>query len=565
VHTVEELVERANADERRGEGHEKALTRISLDSAADRLLEQQGLARASVPAAGRAVALRETANLSTGGEAIDRTDEAHPDNVAMFERAARVIGLDVAGLDVIATDLAMPLSGGDGAIIEVNAAPGFRMHLEPSSGSPRDVAGPVIDMLYPRPEDARIPVIGVTGTNGKSTTVRMIAHILSRAGLRVGMTNTSGIYIDGRQVLALDASGPRSARTVVEDPTVDAAVLETARGGILREGLGVDAFDVGIVLNVTGDHLGLKGIETIDQLAAVKSVVVREVRRRGLSVLNADDPVTRGLASVAGGRPGFITMRPLTDDLRVRIEQGALVAALEQGECGGLLVLHDGPKRVPVLHAAEIPAALGGSAAFNVENALAAAAAAYSQGVDPATIAEALREFECSFEQNPGRLNLTRAPGFTVILDYAHNPAALRALGETLESLRPMHDRLIGVVSTPGDRRDEDIRELGGIAAGIFDVLVLRERPDGRGREAGGVIRLLREGALAAGMPEERIHSVLDEFEAMDVALGMATSRDLVALLPTSVEAVWQQIHEFAERRPDETPTSILGTESAHV
>lgn len=319
-----------------------------------------------------------------------------------------------------------------------------------------------------------------------------------------------------------------------------------------------------MLLNVSSDHLGLGGIDTLEELARVKSIVVRAVRRRGLSVLNADDPLVFRLARVAGGRPGFFTMQPLTADLRARLEQGALVAALEAGEHGGMLVLHDGTDRIPVLHAAEIPATLGGAAGFNVQNALAAIAAAYGQGVAPEAVAEALRGFEGSFEQNPGRMNLTRAPGFTTIVDYGHNPAAIRAMGEALEALRPMHDRFIAVVSTPGDRRDEDILEVGRIAGGVFDELVFRERPDGRGRQAGGVVRLLQEGARAGGMTDDHIHIVIDEAAAMETALRMATSRDLVVLFPTNVDAVWRQVQEFGESG-DAPMDPMLPSEPANV
>lgn len=549
IATVEELVARVNADPRRGIGHANLLTRIVLDAAVDELLAEQELTRASVPEAGRVVALRETANLSTGGEAIDRTDEVHPDNRLAFERAARAVGLDIAGLDVLTPDISRPLAEAGGGIIEVNAAPGFRMHLHPSQGEARDVARPVLELLYPRGSKALIPISAVTGTNGKSTTVRMLAHVLAASGLRVGMTTTSGVYLDGALLKKSDASGPKSARLLLDDPAVEAAVLETARGGIVREGLAVPAVDVGILLNVSADHLGIGGIDTLRQLARVKSVVVRAVRRRGLSVLHADDPLTLRLARVARGRPGFTTLQPLTDDLAARRGAGALIAAREEGPAGGLLVLHDGRRRLDLLPAAEIPATLGGAAEFNIHNALAAAAGAYAHGLPPAMIADALRTFEGSFEQNPGRLNLTRAPGFTTIVDYSHNPASLLALGELLQTFRATHDRFIGVVSTPGDRRDEDVREVGRIAAGIYDEVVFRERPDGRGRARGEVVRLLREGALVGGADEGRIRTVIGEREAMAAALESAGPRDLVVLHPTSVEAVWQQVQEFAAAR----------------
>ncbi len=545
-HTIEQLVELANADPRRGPGHARALTRIRIDAEAQLVLDTQGLDGTSVPHAGRVVLLHRTANLSTGGDAIDRTDEVHPRNVAALERAARAIGLDIAGIDISCPDLSQPLDEVGGAILEVNAAPGFRMHLAPSGGTPRDVARPVIDMLYPPGTSSLIPVIGVTGTNGKSTSVRMIAHIFASSGKHVGMTTTSGIYIDGERVAKVDASGPRSAQRVLDDPAVEVAVLEVARGGLLREGLAVPRLDVGVLLNVSADHLGLGGVHTLKQLARVKSVVVRAVRRDGLSVLNADDPLVVPLAEVAGGRIGWVTLQPLSPWLLGRLRQGELVAALESGA----LVIHDGPgRRHELMPASQLPAALGGVAAFNVQNALAAAAAGFARGIPPSHIAEALGSFDSSFEQNPGRLNITRAPGFTTIVDYGHNPAALTALGTTLAGMRDDHERLIGVVSTPGDRRDEDILEVGRIAAGIFDVLIFRERPDGRGREPGGVVSLLQEGARAGGASDDTIHIVLDERGAMDLALRSACERDLVVLLPTDVDGTWQQVQDFAQER----------------
>jgi len=557
-HTIEQLVELANADPRRGTGHARALTRIAIDAEAELVLTANGLDRMSVPHPGRVVLLHRTANLSTGGDAVDRTDEVHPRNVAALERAARTIGLDIAGIDIMCPDLAEQLDEVGGAILEINAAPGFRMHLAPSAGTPRDVASPVIDMLYPPGSTSLIPVIGVTGTNGKSTTVRMIAHILQASGKRVGMTTTSGIYIDGERIAKLDASGPRSAQRVLDDPAVEVAVFETARGGILREGLPVRRLDVGVMLNVSADHLGLGGIDTLEELARVKSVVVRSVRRTGLSVLNADDALVSRLADVAGGRIGWVTLAPLTPWLLARLRRGDLVAALEDET----LVIHDGPLRHALLPVAQLPAALGGIASFNVQNALAASAAAFARGVPPSHIADALRSFESSFQQNPGRLNITRAPGFTTIVDYGHNPAALHALGQTLAGMRDDHERLIGVVSTPGDRRDEDILELGRIAAGIFDELIFRERPDGRGREAGGVVTLLQRGALAGGGDPSSIHLVLDERAAMELALRTACPRDLVVLMPTDVEGTWRQVQEFARMRALEDADAVDAAEA---
>lgn len=556
--TVAELIDAVNADPRRGIGHANVMTRITVDEVVAGLLAKQSLTLESAPRAGQVVLLRETANLSTGGEAVDRTDEIHPANIAIAKRAAAIVGLDIAGLDVLTPDISRPLDETGGGIIEVNAAPGFRMHLEPSQGQPRNVAKPAIANLYPRGSSSTIPITAVTGTNGKSTVVRMIGHILDLAGYTVGMTTTSGVYIDGHRIHAVDASGPRSARRVLGDPTIDAAVLETARGGMLREGVAFDRADVGIVLNVSSDHLGLKGVDTLEELAEVKAIVARNVRRSGTCILNADDKFTRRMARHAGGRLAFFTLdgrASFSPALRQHLTDGAIVAAVESG---GMLVLYDGDARNDVIEAASIPATLAGAAEFNVQNALAAIIAAYAHGVHPDLIAEALRDFEGSFEQNPGRLNITKAPGFTTILDYAHNPAALRALAEVIATMRPHHDRVIGVVSTPGDRRDVDIREMGRIAATIFDELVFRERPDGRGRAAGGVMALLSEGAMEGGIGAEHVRRVMDEAQAMSAALAMAGPNDLVVLMPTNVDSVWEQIQAF---RPSSKPAATPNDE----
>ena len=545
--TVAELVAEANADPRRGDGHENLLTRIRLDDQAARdILGRQGLTVDSVPASGQVVALRTTANLSSGGVAIDRTAEIHPDNAAIARRAALAIGLDVAGIDLLAPDISRSIRETGGGVVEVNAAPGLRMHLAPSEGHPRDVAEPIVRMMFPRGARARIPVLAVTGTNGKSTVGRMVAHVFRHTGRTVGLTNTSGVYINEERILAGDASGPKSARMVLRDPTVEVAVLECARGGILREGLAFDRCDVGAVLNVQPDHLGLKGIDTLEDLAAVKSVVVESVSRRGVSVLNADDPLTLRMARHAGGRVCWFSMRGGDET------PGFLLKHVGEG---GLAVLHDAPSGEITLHddgvakvvcnARAIPATLDGAALFNVQNALAAVGMAYGAGVEPATIAAALSGFASTFEQNPGRLNVHDGHGFRVILDYAHNPEGVRALGRLVAAIRPASGRTIGMLSVPGDRRDEEILAVGEIGAEYFDQLVFRETPDNRGRPAGDVIRLMTAGAEAAGCGPDRIRGCHREEDAVEACLRMARPGDLVVLTPTRVEAVWRQMLDF--------------------
>ena len=551
--TVAELVAGVNADPRRGEGHEAVLTRIRLDDApALDILARQGLTRESVPESGRTVVLRSAANLSAGGVAIDRTAEIHPDNAAIARRAALAIGLDVAGIDLLAPDIGRSVRETGGGVVEVNAAPGLRMHLAPSEGQARDVAQPIIASLFPRGSRARIPVLAVTGTNGKSTVGRMLAHIFSAQGKVVGLTNTSGVYIGREQVAATDASGPKSARMVLRDPTVEVAVLECARGGILREGLAFDRCDVGAVLNVHPDHLGLKGVETLEDLAAVKSVVVESVGRRGVSVLNADDPQTIRMARHAGGRVCWFSLRggEQTPGFVLKHVADGGAAALHEPETDEI-VLHDGGERQRVCRAADIPATLGGHAVFNVQNALAAAAMAWGAGVAPAAIGEALSSFRSTYEQNPGRMNLHEDHGFRVILDYAHNPDALRALGRTVAALKPAGGRSICMISIPGDRRESEIRAMGEVGAEFFDRLVFRETPDNRGRPRGEVMRLMTEGALAAGFDPDRIHAVHEEPEAALTAMRLAEPGDLVVLTPTRVEAVWRMVQAF---RPAAAP-----------
>lgn len=551
VHSIRQLVDIVNQDPRRGRGHENMLTRIVPDAAMVALLARGGMTLDSVPFAQQEVRLRGTANLSSGGTAVDRTDAIHPDNIRIAEQAALAIGLDVAGIDLLSPDISRPLRETGGGIVEVNAAPGLRMHLEPSEGLPCAVAEPIVGSLFPVGSRSRIPIFAVTGTNGKSTTVRMLARILCEAGHTVGMTTTSGIYINGHLLMPADASGPKSARVVFRNPIVDVAVLETARGGILREGLAFDRCDVGAVLNVTADHLGLKGIETIEDLAQVKSVVTASVSRRGFSILNADDPMTVKIARHAGGRIVWFSSNG-----------GAAMSAMLQDHVagGGIAVVRDGDRVVlhrdgmqtPLMEVSEIPATLDGIAAFNAENAMAAAAMAFAHGVPVDAIRQGLAHFETSFDQSPGRMNIHDEHGFRVIVDYAHNPAALINLGKVVDAMRGPATRAFGMVSIPGDRRDEDLVEMGKLAAGIFDEIMFREAPDGRGRPAGSINALMAQGALAAGMPGHSIHRLKDEEAATRACLQAARPGDLVVLMPTQVEKIWQQVIDFAPQPADQ-------------
>ena len=554
-HTVAELVELTNADPRRGVGHEKVLTRIRVDAAAAELVRAQGFELDQVVDEGVMVKLTLTGNMSTGGISIDRTDEAHPDNVEIAEEAARVVGLDVAGIDFIAPDIAEPVRETGGAIVEVNAAPGFRMHTHPTVGEPQYVAKPVVDLLFPPGSPSRIPIVAVTGTNGKTTSARMIAHIFKGMGRKVGLTSTDGILIDERLVLRADASGPRSARMVLQNPRVDFAVFEVARGGILREGLGYERNDVGVVLNVSSDHLGLRGIDTLRQLAAVKQVVVEAVPRDGCGVLNADDPLVAAMRRHCSGDLVYFSMEPANELVEEHCRGGGRAFVLEDGRLGEGIVLRQGRRHILVAPVSAVPASFGGRARMNLANALAAAAAAHAAGAHLHDIRAGLRSFTTSFEVAPGRLNLFELDGFRVLIDYCHNVASMHMLGDFVERLTEpppggdiMAHRRIGVVASPGDRRDRDIRELGEAAAAYFDVLLVREDVSLRGRERGATAELLAAGAGAAvrqGARCRTVEVVPDELEAARLALDRANPGDLVVVCADRAEAV---VHELQTR-----------------
>ncbi|WP_199192795.1 cyanophycin synthetase [Allosphingosinicella deserti] len=548
VSTIRQLVAEINKDPRRGNGHENVMTRIRIDAIVEEYIGREGLTPDSIPEAEQVVLLRATANLSTGGTAIDRTNEIHPDNAEIARRAAMIVGLDVAGVDFVCPDISRSVRETGGGVIEINAAPGLRMHIDPSEGAPRDVAKPIIAMLFPRGSQSRVPIIAITGTNGKSTVGRMVKHIIRYTGCTVGLTSTTGVYINDILTHEGDATGPRSARMILRDPSVEVAVLETARGGLLREGLAFDAADIGIATNVTADHLGLKGIETVEDLANVKSVVIESVRRGGHSILNADDQLTVRMARRAGGQIiwfslcGGAEMSPL---VREHVDEGGMAVVREAGPDGGTIVLYDDGRRETIMKAGDIPATLHGMAEFNVANALAAIAAAIAHGVPNLTIRSAMTNFRSSFEQNPGRLNVHDAHGFRVIVDYAHNAAGLEALGKVIRGLSGRYKRTIGTVSMAGDRRDEDLREMGRIAAGIFDELIFREDPGTRGRPRGEVMRLLHEGALEAGRSSDHIHLIAGEAASTAAALAMGRPGDLIVVTPTDVHAAWAQVNDF--------------------
>jgi cyanophycin synthetase len=542
-HTIAELVDLVNSDPRRGVGHEKVLTRLALDDQALRLISEAGHTLETVLPEGETFYLRSTGNLSTGGTAIDKTDAIHYDVRVMAERAVRAIGLDVAGVDYLSPDISRSFKDVGGGIVEINAGPGFRAHLSPTEGQPRDVAGRVIEMLFPSGTPSRIPIAAITGTNGKTTTTRMVGHMLKLAGYTVGMTTTDGVYIDGALSLRGDMTGPFSSQLVLRDPTVDAAVLETARGGIVRSGLGWRRCNVGAVLNVASDHLGLGGIDSIDDLAAVKRIVVEVAQ--DFCVLNADDERVARMAEHSPGEPIFVTMDYNNERVRRHVAQRGRAVALEEGLNGPRLVLYHGEDQIPLLCARQIPCTLEGRALHNVQNAMFAAAIASGLGVGVDDIREGLRTFSNDFFQAPGRLNFYYEHPFRVLLDYAHNAHSMEAVARTIRELA-VHGRRIGVIASPGDRRDEDILALAAAAAPAFDLILVKEDDDPRGRRPGEVGELLRRGLIEAGFPAERIvPGAWSEEEGVLKALHMARAGDLVAIFGDKLTRVWELITSF--------------------
>ena len=541
--TIVELVDEVNRDPRRGIGHEKVLTRIDFDYQAERLLEEHGLTKDSVPAAGQVVYLRTTANLSTGGTAEDVTDIVHPDNVEMAVRAISAIGLDVGGVDFLSPNIAESYKDVGGAICEVNAAPGFRMHMAPSSGKPRDVAGPVLDMLFAPGSPSKIPIAALTGTNGKTTTARMLAHIMKLAGHHVGLTTTDGVYVDGQRTVEGDMTGPVATRMVLSDPFVDVAVLEMARGGLLRAGMGVRHCDVGAVLNVKSDHLGLKGIDTLEDLARVKRIIVETAR--DTAVLNADDPLCLKMADYTDAKHlCYVTMNPTHALVREHISAGGRGVVLETAMKGQMITIYDHGSHIPLLWTHLIPATLEGRAVHNVQNAMFAAAMAFSMGEKLENIRHGLRTFDTSFFQAPGRMNVFNEHPFRVILDYGHNAHAVQMLTELAQRLEVKGRRIV-VLAAPGDRRDIDIREIGHVAAGHFDAYIVRRDDHRRGRDGDEVPQMLRKALLEKGVPDSSILVVPDEVEAVDTALQLGREGDLVLIFADALTRTWKQILHF--------------------
>ncbi len=528
--TIAELIEITNSDPLRGDGHDNVLTKIVLDRTSLDILQRQSLTLETVLEAGKICYLRATANLSTGGIAVDRTDDIHPENIWLAQRVAKIIGLDIAGIDIVTSDISQPLRVTDSVIVEVNAAPGFRMHTAPSVGIPRNVAAPVISMLFPEGSPARIPIIAITGTNGKTTTTRLTAHIFKQTQKTIGYTTTDGIYIGDWLVEKGDTTGPNSAQVILRDPTVEIAVLETARGGILRSGLGFDACDVGVVLNVAADHLGIGDINTVEDLAHLKSVVPATVSPDGYAVLNAEDELVAAMASKIKAKIAYFSLDPEHPIVKAHVEAGGLAAVYENG----YISIIKGEWTLRIEEAVNMPITLGGKAKFMIQNALAASLAAFAQGVKIEEIRAGLISFVASVDQTPGRMNLFNLGNFHVLLDYAHNPAGFKAIADFVNTWK---GERIGVVGAPGDRRDEDIEELGQLSVSMFNRIIIKEDSDRRGREPNVVASLIQKGIISIN-PDVNHEIILDEVMAIETSLSQASDGALVVIFPEKVESV---------------------------
>ena len=550
IDTIEALVEKENRNPARGEGHDNVLTQIQLDRTSDKLLELQGFDLDTVLKKDKVCYLRETANLSTGGVAIDRTDEIHPDNAWIAERASRLIGLDVAGIDIVTDDISKPLKEVDGVIVEVNAAPGLRMHVSPSTGVPRNVAGPIIDMLFPPDEPTRIPIVAITGTNGKTTTTRLTAHIFKQMYETVGFTTTDGIYLGDRLVEKGDTTGPQSARMILEDPTVDMAVLETARGGLLRSGLAFKQCDIGVVLNVAADHLGIGDINTIDELAKLKAVVPESAKADGHVVLNADDWRVAEMAEHVDAQVVYFSMDAENELVRSHVKNGGVAAVYEEGYLS--ILQRDWLLRIE--KAESVPVTMGGRAPFMIANALAASLTAFVHGVKIEDIRTALRTFDVSAQKIPGRMNLFNLGHCHALVDYAHNPAGYEAVGSFVKN---WPGASLGVIGAPGDRRDEDMLALGGLSVDIFDRVVIKEDNDTRGRTVGEVADLITQGI------EESLGRQLETEVAEQEAESQETETALPADSATGESSTAGKGFAVKGRRKSKAKTDVSGSQSS--
>jgi cyanophycin synthetase len=540
VHTIQQLIDIVNTDPRRGYGHEKVLTAIKVDDFTLNILKDKELTLESVLDKGKELWLKPTANLSTGGTANDVTHLVHPSNVFMAERIARIIGLDICGIDIMAPDLTEPISENGGSVLEVNAAPGFRMHLDPTIGIGRNVAEPVIDMLYPPGSSARIPIIAVAGTNGKTTTTRLMAHLVKQMGYKVGFTTTDGIYIQNQMLMRGDCTGPVSAEFVLKDPTVDFAVLECARGGILRAGLGFHNCDMAIVTNVASDHLGLQGIDTMEQLARVKAVVPNSVLPTGYAVLNADDDLVYKMREELDCKIALFSMNENNPRIKEHCDKNGIACVYENG----FITILKGGWKIRVDKVSNVPITFGGKAEFNIQNALGAVLAAYLRDFKIEDIKLALETFVPSPAQTPGRMNMFQFKNFSVLIDYAHNAHGMRAIGKYLQKVDAKPK--VGIVAGVGDRRDDDTIELAEEAAKVFDEIIIRQDRNLRGKDDDEIIRLITKGIKNID-PNKKITVLKKENEAIDYAIKNAAKGSFITIISDVVPDALEQIMKYRE------------------
>ncbi|MCC6372133.1 MAG: cyanophycin synthetase [Bacteroidia bacterium] len=547
---IQQLIDTENKDPRRGYGHENVLTEISIDKETHDQLAKKNYTLDTVPPKGEKVYLKGTANLSTGGTSTDVTDIMHPHNIFICERISRVIGLDICGIDIMAQNLTEPLEQTGGVVLEVNAAPGFRMHLAPANGLPRNVAAPVIDMLYPPGKSCRIPIIAITGTNGKTTTTRLIAHIVKNNGYRVGFTTSDGIYVQNSMLTKGDTTGPISAEFILKDPTVEFAVLETARGGILRSGLGFGRCDVAVVTNIQEDHMGLSDINTLEDMANVKGVVARAVKHDGYVVLNADNKHCASIAKTVDCKVAYFSMDENNPLIKEHCRTGGIAAIYENG----FITIKKGEWKFRVEKASHIPLTFGGKVSFNIYNVLAATLASYVYGFTIEDIKLSLETFIPSAAQTPGRMNIFEFKEHRVMIDFAHNPDGFNGIKEFLSSIESPYK--IGIITGTGDRRDEDIREMGRISAQMFDHIIIRQDKFLRGRTAEDIVRLLVEG-IKSENPNQSYEYVPKEVEALKHALSLAKPGAFITALSDVIDNAIEVVQSYLDKERERTLTKI--------
>ena len=549
--TIQELIDITNEDPRRGYGHENVLTEITIDKSTERLIDNAGYTLSSILSNNETLYLKSTANLSTGGTSVDVTDLMHPENVFIAERISRVIGLDICGIDIMAPNLTQSLKENGGVILEVNAAPGFRMHLAPSEGLPRNVAAPVIDMLYPPGKPSRIPIISVTGTNGKTTTTRLIAHIVKNNNYKVGFTTSDGIYIQNHMMEKGDTTGPISAEYILKDPNVEFAVLETARGGILRSGLGFKVCDIGVITNIQEDHLGISDIHDLKDLSRVKSVVVESVKKDGWAVLNGEDENCLEIAKSLSCNVALFSLDENCPAIIEHCSEGGIAAIYENG----FITIKKGDWKIRVERATHIPLTMNGKAKFMIANVLAATLSAYLYGFKTEGIKLSLATFIPSAAQTPGRMNIFEFSKFKVLIDFAHNPTSYRGIEDYLGSIDAT--RKIGIISGVGDRRDKDIKECAVIAARMFDHVIIRQEKHLRGRTESEIINLILEG-LKEGDASVTHEVVSLEIEAIKHAISLAEEGTYIVALSDVIDNAIDIVQSYLDAEIEETNVLAL-------